>query len=177
MRFGIILLIACGSTPAHVDVDAESRAIAVMLDDWHDAASHADEDRYFGHFTEDGVFLGTDATERWGVTAFREYAHPHFEGGEAWTFRATRREVMLDAGGVLAWFDEELDTEGLGPARGSGVVRKLPDGRWGIEHYNLTITVPNERFGEVKALLEAEPASDGDPEAEADSDAVSAGAE
>jgi hypothetical protein len=32
-------------------------------------------------------------------------------------------------------------------------------GQWKIAQYNLTITVPNERFGEVKALLESSPAS------------------
>ena len=35
------------------------------LDDFHDAAAHADEARYFGHFAAGAVFLGTDATERW----------------------------------------------------------------------------------------------------------------
>jgi hypothetical protein len=33
-----------------------------MLDDWHQAASVADESRYFGHFALNGVFMGTDAT-------------------------------------------------------------------------------------------------------------------
>ena len=55
-----------------------------VVDDWHDAAAKADETRYFAHFTDDGVFLGTDATERWDVPAFRKYAHPHFAKGKAW---------------------------------------------------------------------------------------------
>ena len=91
-----------------------------------------------------------------GVSSeFRKFAHPHFAKGKAWSFRATRRAVMIGAAGRLAWFDEDLATPNLGPARGSGVLRKLPDGGWRIVHYNLTITVPNERFKEVKALLEA----------------------
>src|SRR5438067_6674996 len=45
--------------------DAQSQAaINQVLDDWHDAASKADEERYFGHFANGAVFLGTDATER-----------------------------------------------------------------------------------------------------------------
>jgi hypothetical protein len=43
--------------------------IAAVLDDWHQAASVADEARYFGYFAPNGVFMGTDATERWTVAA------------------------------------------------------------------------------------------------------------
>ena len=133
------------------DHAATKRRIAEVLDDWHEAASKADEERYFGHFAPDAVFMGTDATERWDVKAFRAYAHPHFAKGKAWSFRAVRRAVMVD--GKLGWFDEDLATPNLGPARGSGVMRH--DGKaWRIVHYNLTITVPNERFKEVKTLLE-----------------------
>jgi ketosteroid isomerase-like protein len=124
-----------------------------VVDDWHDAAARADEERYFGHLAGDAIFLGTDATERWTKDAFREYAHPHFARGDAWAFRSVRRAVIFHPDGRLAWFDEDLETEGLGPARGSGVVRLEPDGAWRIVHYNLAITVPNERFGEVRALL------------------------
>lgn len=141
------------SPPAGVSSDraAAKRLIADVLDDWHKAASDADEERYFGHFAPDAVFMGTDATERWEVEAFRTYAHPHFAKGKAWSFRVVRRAVMVE--GKLGWFDEDLTTPNLGPARGSGVMRH--DGKtWRILHYNLTITVPNERFKEVKSLLE-----------------------
>jgi ketosteroid isomerase-like protein len=129
------------------------RDIAFVLDDWHAAAAKADEERYFSHFSADAVFMGTDATERWDVPAFRAYAHPHFAKGKAWSFQATRRAVKVDGSLRIAWFDEDLKTAGLGPARGSGVMIRGPDGGWRIAHYNLAITVPNERFDEVKSLL------------------------
>jgi ketosteroid isomerase-like protein len=132
------------------------RDIGAMLDDWHAAAARADEAAYFGHFAPDGVFLGTDATERWDVPAFRAYAKAPFAKGKAWSFKATRRAVIVDPSLRLAWFDEDLETVGLGPARGSGVVRR-DAGAWKIAHYNLTITVPNERFDEVKRLLASPP--------------------
>ncbi len=119
-----------------------------MLDDWHLAAANADFARYFGHLADDAVFLGTDATERWTKAEFEAYARPHFAKGKAWTFRATRRAVRFTGGGH-AWFDEDLDTLGLGPARGSGVLA-VRDGRWRIVHYNLAITVPNGRFALVR---------------------------
>ncbi|HEY8073930.1 MAG TPA: nuclear transport factor 2 family protein [Labilithrix sp.] len=126
--------------------------IATVLDGWHDAAAHADEARYFGHFAEGGVFLGTDGKERWTVPEFRAYAHPHFAKGKAWTFRAVRREITFS--GDTAWFDEDLDTPHLGPARGSGVLVRDAGGTWKIAQYNLSIPIPNERFAEVKAIIE-----------------------
>jgi hypothetical protein len=56
--------------------------------------------------------------------------------------------------GDLAWFDEDLETQNLGPARGSGVL-SLRDGKWLIEQYVLSVTVPNERFRAVRELLAA----------------------
>lgn len=154
-------LVGCGS---QVDVAAETRAINEVVDAWHAAAAAADEEAYFARMSEDAIFLGTDASERWDKAAFRAYAHPHFAKGKAWSFNATRRDVIVDAGGRLSWFDEDLATPNLGPARGSGVLRKHDSG-WLIAHYNLTITVPNERFGEVKQLLDraAAPPQDSPP--------------
>ena len=139
------------SVPSH-PATAE-REIARVLDDWHDAAAHADEERYFGHIASAGVFMGTDMTERWDKAAFRAYAHPHFAKGKAWSFRAVERRVSIDGGDDVAWFDERLDTPNLGPARGSGVLVRQPDGAWKIVQYNLSVPIPNERFAEVKALI------------------------
>jgi len=143
----LVLVAAC----AHVPAGPVARtAVGAELDDFHDAAARADEERYFAHFAPDGVFLGTDATERWNVAAFRAYAHPYFARGKAWSFRAARRAVTVR--GDLAWFDEDLETQNLGPARGSGVL-SLRGGRWLIEQYVLSITIPNERFPAVRDLL------------------------
>src|SRR3954470_10079 len=136
------LLISCAQPRSE---DAARAAIGHELDDFHDAAARADEERYFGHFAPQAVFLGTDATERWDVPAFRAYAHPHFAKGKAWSFRAARRDVTLGPSNV-AWFDEALETPNLGPARGSGVLVRSSDGQWKIAQYNLAITVANERF-------------------------------
>ena len=130
-----------------------SRELARALDDFHDAASAADESRYFAHFAPEAVFLGTDAGEHWDLPAFRAYAHPHFARGKAWSFRATRRSFGFSEDLRTAWFEEELATQNLGPARGSGVFVLHAQG-WLLAQYNLAITVPNDRFKGVKALLE-----------------------
>lgn len=146
-------LSSCSPAKAPVSPDAEAE-VRRVLEDFHDAAAKADEARYFGHFATGGVFLGTDATERWDVSAFRAYAHPHFAKGKAWTMRATVRFVVVR--GDVAWFDEALETEKLGPARGSGVLIR-ENGVFRIAQYNLAVTVPNERFAAVRALLAAPP--------------------
>lgn len=135
-------------------VGGDDAAIGEVLDDWHAAAADADEERYFAHFTDDAVFVGTDATERWGVDEFREYSHPHFARGTAWTMRPTRRAIILR--GALAWFDEDLQSEGLGPVRGSGVLRQV-EGQWRIAHYVLSFTIPNERVRALQQMLAEEP--------------------
>jgi hypothetical protein len=153
MRSAALLLLAAAC--AHAPPGPVARtAIDAELDDFHDAAARADEERYFGHFAPDGVFLGTDATERWNVAAFRAYAHPYFARGKAWSFRAVRRAVTVR--GDMAWFDEDLETQNLGPARGSGVL-SLRGSRWLVEQYVLSITIPNERFPAVRDLLKQPP--------------------
>ena len=127
--------------------DAKS-AIDSMLDEWHLAAANADFDAYFGLMTDDGVFLGTDATENWQNAEFRTFSKPYFERGKAWSFAAVERNIYLDANGETAWFDEVLDTQ-MKLCRGSGVVKKIGD-EWKVAHYVLSIAVPNEN---VKALV------------------------
>jgi len=144
-----LVLAACAHAPS---AGPARQAVDAALDDLHQAAGAADEERYFAHFAPDAVFLGTDATERWSVAAFRAYSHPYFARGKAWSFRAIRRAVTVR--GDTAWFDEDLETPNLGPARGSGVL-SFGDGRWLVEQYVLSITVPNERLRSVRELLAA----------------------
>lgn len=144
--------------------EAETDAIAAVesvLDDFHRAASEADGDTYFGLFAAEGVFLGTDASERWTVEEFRAYAKPHFDQGRGWTYTPLERHVSIADGGA-AWFDERLHNDGLGETRGSGVLVRR-DGAWKIAQYNLSIPVPNELATEVVERireLDAEPDPD-----------------
>lgn len=127
--------------------------VTKLLDEWHLAAAKADEETYFKLLSEDSIYLGTDATERWNKNAFRKFAHPYFAKGKAWTFAAIKRGVQFSKDGKVAWFDEELKTQNLGPARGSGVLVMEKDG-WRIVQYNLSITIPNDQFAAVRKLLE-----------------------
>ena len=128
------------------------RAAGRVLDAFHEAASKADEEAYFGLFAPEGVFLGTDGTERWTVQEFRAYAHPHFAKGTGWTYVPEERHVQLSPDGRVAWFDERLRNEKYGELRGSGVLRAV-DGRWRVAQYNLLFTVPNDKAEAVVALI------------------------
>ena len=132
---------------------APEQAVGAVLDDFHLAATQADEARYFGHLAENSVFLGTDASERWTKAQFQAYAHPYFAKGKAWRFRAVRRAISFSPDGSMAWFDEDLATANLGPCRGSGVLIRR-EGVWKIAQYNLAVTVPNNAMKGVKALIE-----------------------
>lgn len=135
-------------------VPTPTAAVNAVLDDWHAAAAHADEARYFGHFTPEAVFLGTDATERWTRDAFRVWAKPFFAKGKAWSFTSVSRHVSFSADGSVAWFDEALSTPNMGPARGSGVLVK-DAGSWKIAQYNLSLPIPNELMKEFKERIDA----------------------
>jgi ketosteroid isomerase-like protein len=136
LALALAVIAGCATATVQQDRDAVNR----VVDDWHKAAADADESRYFGHMTADAVFLGTDATERWDLAAFRAFAHPFFAKGKAWTFTPRHRNVMLN--GDTAWFDESLDSASYGDCRGTGVLRK-EGGEWKLAHYNLTIPIPN----------------------------------
>ncbi|UII81251.1 nuclear transport factor 2 family protein [Flagellimonas sp. CMM7] len=125
----------------------EKENINKVLDDWHLAASNADFDSYFSKMTEDGVFIGTDATENWQNAAFKEFSKPYFDKGKAWSFTAVERNIYMNKTEDFAWFDELLDTQ-MKLCRGSGVIKK-ENGQWKIAHYVLSIAVPNDNVAEL----------------------------
>jgi len=129
--------------------DPKNEIISV-LDAWHLAASNADFEGYFGLMTNDGVFLGTDATENWQNEEFKEFSRPYFDRGKAWSFTAVERNIYVGDTRNFAWFDELLDTR-MKLCRGSGVLKKV-NGNWKIAHYVLSIAVPNENVDELVKL-------------------------
>ncbi|NNM18784.1 MAG: nuclear transport factor 2 family protein [Croceitalea sp.] len=151
--FFLISVIFC--TLGCIAQQNEKMAIDEVLDSWHEAAANADFDAYFRLMTQDGVFLGTDATENWQNKAFKEFSKPYFDKGKAWSFTAVERNIYIGEGGAFAWFDELLDTQ-MKLCRGSGVLVKKEDG-WKIAHYVLSIAVPNEH---VDALVTLKKESD-----------------
>lgn len=151
--FGLALSLsfaACTSSadkPAATDKAGEEKQINIMLDSFNRAAAKADYKGYFDFYTDDAVFTGTDATERWDKKAFMAWAKPIFDKGRAWDFTSIERHVYFDQTGKLAWFDELLKTQ-MKICRGSGVVVKEGDA-WKLKQYILSTTVPNDKLDSV----------------------------
>jgi hypothetical protein len=117
------------------------KQIAAMLDSFNVAAANANYREYFDYYTESGTFNGTDATENWDKKAFMAWAKPLFDKKTTWNFTSLQRNIYLGKDPDLAWFDELLSTQ-MKLCRGSGVVVKQ-DGRWKVQQYVLSTTVPN----------------------------------
>ena len=144
----MLAVIVCALTATLSYAGAAEDAANQLLDRFHGAATKARFDEYFASFTPDGVFIGTDASERWTVEQFKAYAKPHFDKGRGWTYTVVERHLNVSVDGRHASFDELLDNTSLGRCRGTGVLRRVND-QWRIEQYHLTIPVPNDLAGEV----------------------------
>ncbi len=145
-----ILVIILMAQPLVIQAQEEDRAeVGQLLDHWHKAASEADFETYFSLMAPESVFLGTDASEYWDYESFKSFSRPYFESGKAWNFTPVERHIYFGAEPDMSWFDELLETQ-MGLCRGSGVLRKGPDG-WKIYQYVLSIAVPNEQ---VDSLLQ-----------------------
>jgi hypothetical protein len=127
------LLVSAQPIPGRLNGDTTRNHLNKVLDQWHRDAAAGNHEAYIGAMTSDGVFIGTDATERWTTAEFSAWCKPHFERKKTWTFTAVSRNVEIADNGLTAWFDELLDTK-MGVCRGSGVLVKK-DGRWLIAQY------------------------------------------
>jgi len=118
--------------------EADITAINSILDGFHNAAATADWETYFNLMSVDGIFLGTDADERWTKSEFQAYA----SNRQGWVYTTQVRHINLTPDGNSAWFDEILLSESYGTSRGTGVLIRTNDG-WRISQYHLTFPIPN----------------------------------
>lgn len=152
-----LLFVAVAALALQNAPDPAEAEIAAVLDRLNAASTAADGPTYFGLFTPDARFIGTDATERWSLAEFRAYAEPYFARGRGWTYTATARDITIAPIDCrcIAWFDEELSNASYGQTRGSGVLRLTDDG-WMIEQYVLSFAIPNDSADAVVAVLRGE---------------------
>ncbi len=134
------------------EAEPAKQAVEAVLETLHKAASESNGELYFDLFSEDAIFMGTDATERWSTEEFRAFAEPYFSQGRGWTYKVTERHVYVSVDGATAWFDELLSNDNYGTCRGTGVLIRTGRG-WRISQYNLTIPIPNDLVGEFTARI------------------------
>lgn len=123
-----------------------------LINVWHHSAAIADEKTFFGMMAEDGIYIGTDATERWLRDELAEWSKKFFDRESAWDFKPRSRTVKIAEGGETAWFDELLETW-MGTCRSTGILTKK-DNEWKITHYQLSIAIPNDKVDSYLKLLE-----------------------
>jgi hypothetical protein len=146
-----LLFISLGASAQHANADAAYRKqINAFVDEWHDDAANA-RLAYFDKIAPHGIYIGTDKTELWNRDQFKAWAQRFFERKSAWSFKAVKRNVYMSPDKKFIWFDELLDTQ-MGPCQASGVIRKTDKG-FEIEHYQLSIAVPNEVADKVTKMV------------------------
>jgi len=149
LAIGFALCVVSVVTLAHDSTSTDKHSIEQVLNAFHQAAADAEAKPYFDLLSDDSIFLGTDATERWTKEEFKAFVVPYFSKGQGWLYTPVQRNISLLETEQVAFFDELLDSEGYGTCRGSGVLIKTKHG-WKISQYNLSIPMPN---GVAKALV------------------------
>ena len=131
------------------------QTVNTLIDNWHKAATNADEEVFFGSMTEDAIYLGTDASERWLRDELKAWSAKYFDRESAWDFTPRDRNIYFSNDGKLVWFEELLDTW-MGTCRGSGVLYLTKNG-WKIAHYHLSVTIDNDLIQNFISLVKKEP--------------------
>lgn len=150
-----VILFGCKSSQPTYRLNQESE-INLILNNWHKAAAEANFNSYFDAIAEDGIYIGTDATENWNKQEFIKFAKPFFDRGKAWNFTTLERNIYFTSDMKTVWFDELLNTQ-MKICRGSGVLVMDEKGNWKIKQYVLSMTIPNDNTNEVvqlKSLIE-----------------------
>lgn len=151
--FILVVSISCNTTTKSDVVSTETdikQDINLVLDLWHKNAAETNFEAYFNAMSNNSIFIGTDASEVWTFADFKAFSKPYFDRGKAWEFKPVARNIYVDSESNIVWFDELLDTW-MGVCRGSGVLKKH-ENNWLIEHYVLSLSIPNETIDEVIAI-------------------------
>ena len=147
----VLLIQSCTLETNSNNQELDKKTINDLIESWHQAATDADFDTYFACMNESSYFIGTDASEKWNTTEFKSFCKPIFDRGSAWEFKTIQREIFISEQGDVAWFDEQLHTW-MGVCMSSGVVVRTNEG-WKIEHYQLSIAVPNDVVDDFISLV------------------------
>lgn len=126
----------------------DQQAAAQVLDLLNQYSSDANWDKYFALYRKDGIFIGTDAKESWGMAEFEHYSRPT----KGWRYDLTERHLIQHGDVIL--FDELLNSPAYGVSRGTGTLIKT-DGNWKIAQYHLSFPIPNEIAKSITAEIKA----------------------
>jgi len=153
--FAVFTLFAC-QNKERSDIETVEKPnidnLNKQIDQWHQAAENKDADTYFGMMAPESIFIGTDKTENWSKDEFEALYRPYFAEGKSWEFERIERNWYFNKQKNIAWFDETLDTW-MGICQSSGVMERQINGRWLIKHYQLSLTVDNDKIDAVIEVM------------------------
>lgn len=141
--------------PIGLSAQTPTETVSEFMDNWHKAAATADAEVFFGSMTNDGIYLGTDKTEKWTRDEMAEWAKEIFQRETAWAFTATARDVYFSEDGNTAWINEKLDTW-MGVCKGTAVLVQTKEAGWKIALYDLSVTIDNDKVKRFLELTEKE---------------------
>ncbi|WP_394129009.1 nuclear transport factor 2 family protein [Shewanella maritima] len=124
----------------------ENQQINSLLNQLHEAAATANWQTYFDLYHPKAVFIGTDASERWSMIQFQQYA----EKTSGWSYDLQSRELIKVDGTIV--FDEQLYSASYGVSRGTGALVKTEAG-WKVLQYHLSFPIPNEQAKRITTLI------------------------
>ena len=122
-----------------------------FVDAWHDDAANA-RWAYFDKIAPDGVYIGTDRTELWHKDAFKAWAKPYFERKKALGLQGDPAQRLHVRPMARPSGSTSCSIPQMGPCMASGVLRRTAGG-FEIEHYQLSMAVPNELAKTVTQLI------------------------
>ena len=149
MKPYIFFLLSLGACAPSIKPTTSESDMNVFMDQWHLAAHEADANAFFGQMSADGIYIGTDASERWLRDELRLWSKKAFEREHAWSFTALERNWQQQEN---FWICDELLETGMGICRATAVIVK-EEGIWKIQHYQLSLAVPNEKIEDFKLLV------------------------
>ncbi|QYK02465.1 nuclear transport factor 2 family protein [Shewanella psychrotolerans] len=145
LKLNLFCIILLFSAPNQAD---DNKQAAVVLDNLHQFAAKADWDNYFSLYTDDAIFIGTDASEYWNMTQFSQYARPT----KGWSYALIERKMVRHDDVIV--FDELLDSQSYGVSRGTGTLLLTASG-WKIAQYHLSFPIPNKIAKKITNQIKA----------------------
>lgn len=126
--------------------EEDSHKVNGLLNQLHESAMSANWESYFSLYHPDAIFIGTDASERWNMVQFKQYATPT----KGWRYDLQARH-LLQIGDVIV-FDEQLYSPSYGISRGTGALINTEQG-WKIAQYHLSFPIPNDKAKRITSLI------------------------
>jgi len=136
------------SKPNSPEIDLQSAV--KILDEVHTSFNKKDTAGMYRNYTNKSEFYGTDATENWDMTDFKEYMLKYISSpGKGPNYRIVWRKLTPSSDGNVLWGVEELDYPSLKmPVRSTVVLEKI-DGSWKVQLQQWHFLIKNETTGKV----------------------------